>query len=358
MDEQEIFDGGVRDERDMVLGDDADYAFSPQMGFLKIDRQRMERERIMRLGDVLGMFLFVYLLLRMFSGGSFQLFQNLLSRIAGGNMPAEVQYVLSWLFYMVLTSGVLLIPFFVYAAYLRMPARVAVPLRRPRISLTVLGALVTASVSFMVSLAVSLMTGALKQWTGVVVSIPSVTLGSDPVYFLLHILQLVVVPAVTEELVFRGVIMQSLRQFSDWFALLVSSMLFALIHPSVANLPHAFISGMLIGYFVLRTGSIFTGMFIHGFYNLLSVLLELLLRNVSGSLSTVAYFGVLVLLMILGLAALVTLAKNYDDLFVLNRRKGAQLSTSAQFLTLLKSPPFFLACGTLLCTMLSYVHLV
>ena len=53
-----------------------------------------------------------------------------------------------------------------------------------------------------------------------------------------------------------------------------------------------------------------------------------------------------------------TLAKNYDDLFVLNRRKGAQLSTSAQFLTLLKSPPFFLACGTLLCTMLSYVHLV
>ena len=42
LDEQEIFESGSRNERDMVLGDDADYAFSPQMGFLKIDRQRME----------------------------------------------------------------------------------------------------------------------------------------------------------------------------------------------------------------------------------------------------------------------------------------------------------------------------
>lgn len=358
MDEQEIFEGGVRNEHGVVLGDDADYAFSPKKGFLKIDRERMERERIMRLGDTLGMFLFVYLLLRVFGGGSQQLFQNLLSQLSGGLLPADLQYTLSWLFYVALNAGILLIPFFVYAAYIRIPIRVAVPLRRPRISLTVLGALVTVCVSFLMTLAVSLMTGALKSWTGVVISIPSTTLGTAPLYLVLNILQLVVVPAITEELVFRGVIMQSLRQFSDWFALLASSMLFALVHPSVANLPHAFVTGLLIGYFVLRTGSIFTGMLIHGFCNLMSVLVQLLLREMAGNLSVVAYLAVLILLMALGLAALVTLAKNYDDLFLLNRRRSALLGTSAQFCTLLKSPPFFLACGTLLCSTLSYIHFV
>jgi sodium transport system permease protein len=78
---------------------------------------------------------------------------------------------------------------------------------------------------------------------------------------------LAMVPAICEELVFRGVLLQGLgRRISMPRAVLISALTFGAFHLSfetaIRFLPTAFL-GLLLGYVVWRTRSIFTGMLMH-----------------------------------------------------------------------------------------------
>ena len=64
--------------------------------------------------------------------------------------------------------------------------------------------------------------------------------------------------------------MQGLRCFGDGVALLVSAIFFALAHFNAMQAANAFLMGLIIGYFVLRTGSLWTGIILHFIINLLS----------------------------------------------------------------------------------------
>ncbi|MCL2508977.1 MAG: CPBP family intramembrane metalloprotease [Oscillospiraceae bacterium] len=87
-----------------------------------------------------------------------------------------------------------------------------------------------------------------------------------------------VIPGLAEEFAMRGVIMQPLRRFGDRFALVISSMVFALMHGNLVQIPFAFIAGIAIGYFTISTGTIWTGVIIHILNNLHSVVLTYLLQ--------------------------------------------------------------------------------
>jgi hypothetical protein len=91
-----------------------------------------------------------------------------------------------------------------------------------------------------------------------------------------YILNLTVLPAVFEELAFRGILMQSLRRFGDGFALICSSLVFAFAHRSLVLMPNAFLMGLVIGYFVLFSGSLRMGIAIHLAHNLVIFLLTTL----------------------------------------------------------------------------------
>ncbi len=70
----------------------------------------------------------------------------------------------------------------------------------------------------------------------------------------------------SEELVFRGAILKSLlssSRLSTWGAIALSAFLFALIHMNPAQMPHAFIIGLLLGWMYWRTGSILPGVAYH-----------------------------------------------------------------------------------------------
>lgn len=75
-----------------------------------------------------------------------------------------------------------------------------------------------------------------------------------------------------EEIVFRGAILRRLLAFfpySDdapyrpWIAIAVSALLFAVIHGNMAQGPHAFAIGALLGWIYYRTGSIIPGFAFH-----------------------------------------------------------------------------------------------
>lgn len=77
----------------------------------------------------------------------------------------------------------------------------------------------------------------------------------------------VVLPAVFEELLFRGIVMRALTVHRKLLALLISSLSFALMHFSIERFPIAFLCGMVLGIAYLATGSMGCVILIHLFCN-------------------------------------------------------------------------------------------
>ena len=68
-----------------------------------------------------------------------------------------------------------------------------------------------------------------------------------------------------EELVFRGAVLRSLLGWTQnhWGAIALSALFFALFHANPAQMPHAFLIGLLLGWLYYRTRSIAPGVIYH-----------------------------------------------------------------------------------------------
>lgn len=117
---------------------------------------------------------------------------------------------------------------------------------------------------------------------------------------------------------FRGAIMQSLRRFGDTFALFVSSLLFGLVHGNLVQAPMAFVTGLAIGYFVLRTGSLRTGMAIHFVNNALAVVLSAISASFSINGQQTITSIVYVVYLLSGFIAMGWLLTRYSNMFQLH----------------------------------------
>ena len=76
-----------------------------------------------------------------------------------------------------------------------------------------------------------------------------------------------VVPALVEEFAFRGMVLGTLRKFGDIPAIVVSSLVFAIFHGNFVQIPFAFIVGIVLGYIVVITDSIWPAIVSHFLIN-------------------------------------------------------------------------------------------
>lgn len=144
--------------------------------------------------------------------------------------------------------------------------------------------------------------------------------------FLLSLLTIAAFPAFLEEFVFRGAIMGSLMKFGKPFAIVCSSALFALIHGNLEQILFAFLVGLAIGFMVVETNSIWTGVIIHFLNNGISVCLDYLkivLGPQNASLFQLILMGTIILI---GLFGLYILCIKNKDLF--KYEPTAHISTS------------------------------
>lgn len=93
------------------------------------------------------------------------------------------------------------------------------------------------------------------------------TLLLDGQPFAIVLLVVALVPAVCEELLFRGLVYSGLRRVGPAAAIVGSALVFGLVHGSVYRLLPTFALGLALGYARHRTGSIVTGMMIHALNN-------------------------------------------------------------------------------------------
>ena len=78
-----------------------------------------------------------------------------------------------------------------------------------------------------------------------------------------------------EEMVFRGAILRSLLRWktNPWVGIIISAILFAVIHMNPAQMPHAFLIGLLLGWMYYRTDSIVPGVVYHWINNTVAYVL-------------------------------------------------------------------------------------
>lgn len=150
-------------------------------------------------------------------------------------------------------------------------------------------------------------------------------------------------PAILEEMVYRGFLLQSLRRYGDGFAILVSAALFGLMHGNILQLPFAFLIGLVMGFLVVQTGNIWLSAALHFTNNAIAVLLEYFLLNQSEEQANRAILLVYGACALIGLLALIPAVLLRSPLLRSLSAPHTQLSSRERQSVLLTSPPFLIA---------------
>lgn len=113
-------------------------------------------------------------------------------------------------------------------------------------------------------------------------------------------LTLAVVPAFAEEFLFRGVLLTEYSRYGVLPALLITSLLFAIIHFDPLLAPVYFLAGMALGYTAFATRSVFAAGVTHALFNLYSFFVSPLVSNfISLEGGTVAIYYVVIVLFLI-----------------------------------------------------------
>lgn len=111
-----------------------------------------------------------------------------------------------------------------------------------------------------------------------------------------------ILPAITEEIAFRSVIYGEYRKHGVFGAVLLSSVLFSLMHFSLSSFFTYFICGVTLALVYEVTKSVFASMLVHFLYNVMSVFSSKILTeaaNKSGNLIPFVFVFVSVMLLFL-----------------------------------------------------------
>ena len=119
----------------------------------------------------------------------------------------------------------------------------------------------------------------------------------------------------SEELVMRGAILRELlksEKLTTWTAIAISAVMFALIHMNPAQMPHAFLIGLLLGWMYYRTGSILPGIAYHWANNSAAFVLYALYPNPDVKLIDIFKGSEMHVYMALGFSLLIFLPALYQ----------------------------------------------
>ncbi len=118
---------------------------------------------------------------------------------------------------------------------------------------------------------------------------------------LILVITLAVIPAVVEEFCIRGVVLQPLRRYGDKFAILMSALIFSILHGNMVQIPYTLVAGIYFGYLCVATGSLWPSMVLHFINNMFSVIQVIVESNFGETASAVAVFVMLGALIVSGI---------------------------------------------------------
>ena len=131
--------------------------------------------------------------------------------------------------------------------------------------------------------------------------------------FLLSFIATAIVPALVEEFACRGIVLELLKKYGQGFAIITSSIIFGIMHGNFEQIPFAILVGLILGYIYVKTGSIWTGVLVHGVNNAISVIFTYLQNTMSLNMQNLLYIVYLIISMLAAVIGILLFAKKGDD---------------------------------------------
>lgn len=152
------------------------------------------------------------------------------------------------------------------------------------------------------------------------------------------------IPPLIEEFALRGVIMQSLRRYGNVFAIITSAFVFGLFHGNAVQMPFAFLCGLFIGYAVIATESLWTGIIIHGLMNGMSAISSALVYYFDEYISNTFFYVASAVGIILGIISVILyLTKYKTDNILKDNGDFNDLTLGERFVKFNTSPVMIIA---------------
>ena len=164
-----------------------------------------------------------------------------------------------------------------------------------------------------------------------------------------------VIPALVEEFAYRGLVVGILKDHDEMLAIFGSAFLFGMLHGNFAQIPFAFVVGLILGYVRVKTDSMLPGILIHFGNNFYAVVITILSEVLPEPYATLVDVAVILVLIVIGFIAANYLVKNYKDFFKIKSKKT--------YLTYKEKLNTFLKTGTVIAsivilTIMSFVLLL
>ncbi len=122
-----------------------------------------------------------------------------------------------------------------------------------------------------------------------------------------------IIPPLVEEFAMRGVLMQSLRKYGNAFAIVATALIFGIFHGNAVQMPFAFLCGLFIGYAVIASESLWTGIIIHGLMNAMSSVSSALIYFFDEYTSNTFFYVGSAVGIVVGILALIVYFVRYKD---------------------------------------------
>lgn len=140
---------------------------------------------------------------------------------------------------------------------------------------------------------------------------------------ILLVLAVVILPAVCEEFVFRGIIMNEYYECGPYLTILASSILFAFVHLDFSQFPIFLLNGLVLGLLAYISGSIIYPIIAHLIYNVFVLCFEKYLWLLSSDVDGEIFFWVFIVLIYLSLIFVGTIV--FERLFKQRERRRKEL---------------------------------
>ena len=144
--------------------------------------------------------------------------------------------------------------------------------------------------------------------------------------------------------------------YGDGLAIVVSALLFALAHFSLVNGSNAFVMGLVIGYFVIKTSSLWTGIWIHFWVNAIGFLEAMLSVGIFEDYASDITLIINVILLALGILVFSVVTLRDNTLFHIIYPSATSLATSERIKICLTSVAMLTAVAVLFVLSLSILQ--
>ncbi len=172
---------------------------------------------------------------------------------------------------------------------------------------------------------------------GLAPNMPQMEYGTSVSGVLMAFLSIAVVPALVEEFAVRGVIMGLLKPFGQGFSIIVSAVVFGLMHGNLVQIPFAFFAGLALGFITVKSGSIWPAVVVHFINNAISVAAGYLQMLTGAGVSNTVYSVLGILLLLAGAFGTAALSQKEKTLFSLES-SDRKLSEKQKFSTFFSAP--------------------